>query len=102
MNRKVLVIGVLALGLFLVFKPKANAATTTVPATTQTNYEGKIIIAPNGWWLYVKGNNVYFVSTEANVAWSKLNPGQSAMDVSQSVVDSYTLIHDVNPVTFIG
>lgn len=104
MKKGIMILGIGALAFFLFGGEKKDTAANNNPSQTPINqgYNGKIIVAPGGNWYYVLNNNIYYVSQAAFEAWLAVNPDGHEIQVTQDVVDQFTIIGDVDPVTIIG
>lgn len=90
--KKVLIIGAALFVAYSLFgKSKTDTSDNPIlpndTITPTTNYEGQIVIAPNGNWLYITNGLSYYVSQEALDSYT----GPTAINVTQDVVDSFPI-----------
>jgi len=52
-------------------------------STTKDPLEGKIVVAPNGNWLYISGGKSFYVAAEAWPEYQKTNPGYVVPNIDE-------------------
>jgi hypothetical protein len=66
--------------------------TEIIEETTKDPLEGKIVVAPNGNWLYIFKGNAFFPTAEAWEEYQKMNPNYSLINIEEATFQKYKIL----------